>query len=190
MLVVYDSWSRDDETPMSSAWNNAVMKLLLQRRKLCQNGRRWWLFKSYYDMSSSYFFFQCALPRDFLECWVQISVASCKMPLMRMQSSNWTSDLFSTYSYIFNVNSACWHLIISRIRGLAPLKISLINKYRHRIDVQNILWNRSIRTHGRSYIWGNRGARLGCFHDCCLSDYFDQLNFTFENHYYIAVIIS
>ena len=63
-----------------------------------------------------------------------------------LQSSNWTSDLFSTYSYIFNVNYACWHLIISRIRGLAPLKISLINKYQHRIDVQNIQWNRSIRT--------------------------------------------
>ena len=37
-------------------------------------------------------------------------------------------------------------LHISRIRGLAPLKISLINKYRHRIDVQNKQWNRSIRT--------------------------------------------
>ena len=23
---------------------------------------------------------------------------------------------------------------------------------------------------GRSYIWGNRGGRLGCFHDCCLSE--------------------
>ena len=25
-------------------------------------------------------------------------------PDVRVQSSNWTSDLFSTYSYIFNVN--------------------------------------------------------------------------------------
>jgi len=64
----------------------------------------------------------------------------------RLQSSNWTSDLFSTYSYIFNVNYACWHLIISRIRGLAPLKISLIIKYRHRIDIQYIQWNRSAGT--------------------------------------------
>jgi len=23
---------------------------------------------------------------------------------------------------------------------------------------------------GRSYIWGNRGGRLGCFQDCCLSE--------------------
>ena len=38
------------------------------------------------------------------------------------------------------------HLIISRIRGLAPLKISLINKYRHRIDIQYIQWNRSAHT--------------------------------------------
>ena len=30
---------------------------------------------------------------------------------------------------------------------------------------------------------------LGCFHDCCLSEnhYFDQLNFTFDCHDYIAV---
>jgi len=32
-------------------------------------------------------------------------------------------------------------------------------------------------------------ARFGCFHDCCLSEnnYFDQLNFTFDCHDYIAV---
>jgi len=31
-------------------------------------------------------------------------------------------------------------------------------------------------------------ARFGCFHDCCLSEnnYFDQLNFTFDCHDYIA----
>ena len=32
-------------------------------------------------------------------------------------------------------------------------------------------------------------ARFGCFHDCCLSEknYFDELNFTFDCHDYIAV---
>jgi len=42
----------------------------------------------------------------------------------------------------------------------------------------------------RSYIWGNRGGRLGCFQDCCLSEnnYFDQTNFTSDVcHDYIAV---
>jgi len=38
--------------------------------------------------------------------------------------------------------------------------------------------------HGRSYIWGNRGGCLGCFHDSYLSgnNYFDQLNFKYESH--------
>jgi len=42
---------------------------------------------------------------------------------------------------------------------------------------------------GRSYIWGNRGGRLGCFQDCCLSENscFDQSNFTIDCHDYIAV---
>ena len=30
-------------------------------------------------------------------------------------------------------------------------------------------------------------ARFGCFHDCCLSENLDQLNFTFDCHDYIAV---
>jgi len=43
---------------------------------------------------------------------------------------------------------------------------------------------------GRSYIWGNRGGRLGCFQDCCLSEnnFFEQSNFTFDDcQDYIAV---
>jgi len=36
---------------------------------------------------------------------------------------------------------------------------------------------------------GSGQARFGCFHDCCFSEnnYFDQLNFTFDCHDYIAV---
>ena len=62
-----------------------------------------------------------------------------------LQSSNWTSDLFNTYCYIFNLNQMYWNLIIIRIRGLTPLQISLINKYWHLIDTQNIQWNSQIR---------------------------------------------
>jgi len=29
---------------------------------------------------------------------------------------------------------------------MAPLQINLVNKYRHRIDIQNIHWNSRIRT--------------------------------------------
>ena len=46
------------------------------------------------------------------------------------------------------------YLMLIRIRGLAPLKISLINKYRHQIDVQNIQWNRSKSAHlQRVQVW-------------------------------------
>jgi len=43
-----------------------------------------------------------------------------------------------------------------------------------------------------SYIWGNRGVRLCCFHDCWglpqwKQYYFDQLNFTSDCHDHIAV---
>ena len=37
-----------------------------------------------------------------------------------LQSSNWTSDFFNKYCYIFNLTRH-WHVIIIRIRGLAPL---------------------------------------------------------------------
>ena len=73
-----------------------------------------------------------------------------------------------------------WKVVSSCLLQYKPVCVINFDKLRSKM-----LKSRSLvvsLVQGRSYIWGNRGGRLGCFQDCCLSEnnYFDQLNFTFE----------
>jgi len=55
---------------------------------------------------------------------------------------------------------------------------------------RNSIFLQDYKLQGRSYIWGNRGGRLGCFLNSCLSEnnYFVSitLNVKYEAHDYIA----